>query len=302
MTDYCPNCGEPVQPGDAFCVECGTALDDGGFDTTRDDRRGGADRQDDSEWGESGRGSRRDRGRNIGGQGPEPGRGPDSGAGGSTVPRKGAVETFVQGIRWMIAVPVLLGAFVVYDLLDTVGLSINPLFSPVAFLVGLILWGTAYKYVERFLAGEQVEGSVGEVLDTASSVLGRLLSLVGILIVYVIVVGIGFVLFVLPGIYLGARLSLSFPACVLDRQRAFESLSTSWDVAHGNVLKLVGIFLINAFAAIGVAIFGALLGGPDTIENPLFLALFAPLFALLNGAAQMAFGRVYLENRDAQPA
>lgn len=296
MTRYCPNCGERVMEGDAFCGECGTRLGtDDRQDTDWSEEDAGWDEQDIGRGGQDAGWSEGDTGRG----GSQPGaQGHGTRGSGPHVPRKGALETFTQGLKWIIGLPVLLGAFLVVDLVNVVGETVNPLFSLLGFLLSLVVWGVAYRYAERLLADEPVEGSVDELFDTASDVLGRLLSLVGIFIVYVIVVGIGFLLFILPGIYLGARLILAYPACVLDDQRAFQSLSTSWDVAHGNVLKLVGIFLINVAVVFGVFFVAAIIGGIAALDSPVFLALTAPVTAVFTGAVQMAVGRVYLENRE----
>jgi len=200
----------------------------------------------------------------------------------------------------MISVPILFGAFIFVELFDAIG-EINALFSLLSIPLLLVVDGVAHKYTERLLADESVSGTVAELFDMGSVVLGRLLSLLGVVIIYVVAVAIGLILLIVPGIYLGARLALAFPACVLDEQRAFESLSTSWDVAHGNVLKLVGLFLLFIFAVIGVTLPLVIFEGVDAVdapESPLALVLVAPITALISGAVEMSYARIYLENRE----
>jgi hypothetical protein len=110
-------------------------------------------------------------------------------------------------------------------------------------------------------------------------------------------VGIGLILLIIPGIYIGGRLILAFPACVLDGKGVSDSLSTGWDVGGGNVLKLVGIFLISAVAVVGLQILAGIFGGFSAVNSPVFLLLTAPITGILGGAVQMGVGRVYLENR-----
>lgn len=211
----------------------------------------------------------------------------------------GALATLGQSLRWLLGFPILIAAFLIGDLLTTTQYLVSPALSPVIQIGGailnLVLGGVAYVYVDRELRDEAVAFG-----DAVSEVLGRLLSLLGIFIVYVIAVGIGFLLLVLPGIYLGARLILAFPACVLDEKGISDSLSISWEVANGNVLKLVAIFVLSLLPLFGVFLIGALTGdiqSPEDVQNPTVLALSAPISAIVGGMIEMATARVYLENK-----
>jgi len=314
MASYCPNCGEPVTENDAFCGECGTALDGeegGGGSGWDDSQNSGWDDSQNSGWDNSQNTGRNPQ--NAGWEGGQRGRGqqqqaPPQGAGmqgGADIPRKNAIDTFVQGVKWLVAVPALLGAFIVVDLISSVGGLFTGLLSLVGSILSLLVWGGAYKYTEQFVYSEDVQGGVDEVIDTVSGVTGRLLSLIGIFIVYIVAVSVGFIFLIIPGIYLGARLVLAFPACVLDGEGVTDSLSTSWEVAGDNVLKLVGLGLINIAAAVGVGILtggaAAATGGLSVLETPLTSILLVPVTAILGGAVQMAIARVYLENRKPEP-
>ncbi len=295
---YCTNCGEEVTPDQRFCSYCGEALDE------RETR--GSRRQQTSETS--------DRTPNRGGNWEEEeqpprhqtpaGRQPvgESPPQGPTIPRKNAVDTIVESAGWLFGVPVLIAAFLVVDLLNSVGELLDPVFAaPVqitGLLAGLLVGGVAYIYVEHEVSEEPVEFG-----SAVAEVTGQLLSLIGILLIYFVAVGVGLVFFILPGIYLGARLILAFPACVIDKEGAFESVSTSWDVAGGNVLKLVGIFLLSLVPILLVFLVGFSEAGIDILESPLFILAVAPLSAVVTGIIEMATARVYLENRvPAEPA
>lgn len=320
MVQYCPNCGEPVADRDAFCSECGTSVD------ADDSGSSGWDDSQDSSWGDSQESGRdpqrsgwdnsRDTGRdpqNSGWEGGQGGprrqqQGPPQGAGmqgGAGIPRKGALETFTQGLKWLVAVPALLGAFVVVELLSSLSPFVTGLLSLVGSILSLLLGAVAYKYTEQFVYSGDVQGGVDTVLSTASEVASRLLSLIGIAIIYVIAVFVGLFLLILPGIYLGARLVLAFPACVLDDEGVLDSFSTSWSVASGNILKLVGLGFILILANIGIGIVVSLgvaaAGGLSVLEGPFVSLLLAPVSAVLGGAVQIAIARVYLENRPPKP-
>jgi hypothetical protein len=211
----------------------------------------------------------------------------------------GALATLGQSLRWLLGFPILIAAFLIGDLLSTTQYLVSPALSPVVQIGGailsLVLGGIAYVYVDREVRDEAVAFG-----DAVGEVLGRLLSLLGIFIVYAIAVVIGSILLVLPGIYLGARLILAFPACVLDEKGVSDSLSISWEVADGNVLKLVAIFVLSLLPLFGVFLVGALTGNiqsPEDVQNPTVLALSAPISAIVGGMIEMATARVYLENK-----
>lgn len=269
MSSFCSHCGEPVKAGAAFCGECGNPVS-----PTESRDQNDRDRGSEDQWEESVEHPREDVDR---------------------PPRLGAVDTVKESFSWLQTVPLLIGAFVVVELLNAIG-EISFIFSLLGLLLGLVVWGATYRYAERFVRGESVRGDFDEIRATAESVTGNLLSLLGIFIIFSVTVFIGLLLLILPGIYLGARLILAFPACVLDDRKAFESLSTSWDVTQGNVAKLVGIFLIWFFAAFGIGVILATLSGGGVLVA---LLIAAPLVAVLAGTMQLAIGRVYLENRPA---
>lgn len=205
------------------------------------------------------------------------------------IPRRTAIETLRESVGWLVASPALLAAFIVVDAFGVVAEFTSPILSIVAALIGLFVGGIAYVYADAFLSGEST--TIGR---AAGPVLDRFISLVGVFIIYLIVVAIGFLLLIIPGIYLGARLILAFPACILDDSGTFDSLSQSWRVAHGNLLKLVGIFLLLFFAMFGYFLLGGLVFG---LMHPLFVVLSIPVTAALTGIVELAIARVYLENR-----
>lgn len=308
---YCTNCGEEVTPDQRFCSYCGEALseretrdtrsrrEDSGQDRAGEHSHGGqADRDD--EWGETTEPRYGTEEQAGGGQSP---RQPDhrgQEASDQLVARKNALETIIDSARWLFGVPVLIVAFFVVDLINSTAELLDPLFAAplqlTGLVLGLVVGGVAYVYVDY----EFREGTV-EFGEALSEVAEQLLSLVGVFLIYIVVVTLGLVFFILPGIYLGARLILAFPACILDKYNTFESISVSWDVADGNVLKLIGIFLLSIIPILLVFLVGFDEAGLAILENPLFLLLVAPVSAIITGIIEMATARVYLENRAPQP-
>ncbi len=93
---------------------------------------------------------------------------------------------------------------------------------------------------------------------------GRYVYALAAAIVTGIIVGIGFILLIIPGIYLLIRLTLAVPSVVLENRGPIEGIKRSWDLTKGNwwnifvVLLVVGIVVLVIQTA--VTIFSTVLG------------------------------------------
>lgn len=295
MTDSCPRCGEPVEDPDAFCGECGADLgsDPGPASPTERTDAGGQTARD----------------------------GSDQTAG---PVRRSAAETCGQALDWLSELPVLVGTFAVValagsldtavadvlastDVAESTSTVVTAGFTLVEIALFLIAGGVAHVYADRLTAGERVRGGIDELRSTAVDVSGKLISLFGVFVVYSVAVAIG-ALLVLPGLYLALRLALAFPACVLDDQGIRESISTSWDTARGNLLKLAGIVALVFVGLLAALLVSVTLLAAVALAIPvgaLVLAVgqlvVAALVGVVVGTLQLSLGRVYVENRDAEP-
>ena len=204
--------------------------------------------------------------------------------------RKNSVDTMAEAFEWLKRNPELILLFLVVGLVD--GLEeVSFLFG----LLGSLLLVVADAIAHRFAYAEAKNGATS-IGDEIEHVLGRLLSLVGATLIYFVAVALGLVLLILPGIYLAIRLSLAFPAIVIDDENAFDGLATSWNVAEGNLLKLLGIsllaFVVIFSTTLVVAIFGTL------FESVALIAIVsAVITAVVSPIVQLSYARVYLENR-----
>lgn len=206
--------------------------------------------------------------------------------------RKGALDTMSEALEWLTRNPALILAFLVVGLLDGLGEVSAPL-SLLAFLLLIAVDGVAHR-----IAFAEARGSSTTIGDEVGPVLGRYLSLLGAWILYSIAVVVGLLLLIVPGVYLGLRLSLAFPAIVIDDEGAIEGARTSWDVAQGNLLKLLGISVLAVIVALSTLIAAGIVTALfDSIAALVLIS--AVLTAILSPIVQMAYARVYLENRDA---
>lgn len=215
------------------------------------------------------------------------------------VERQNAVSTLLTALGWLTDYPALVGLFLLLAVLNA-GVQLVPLAGLLGTLAGLVCSAVAHLYAADIVADRQP--ALGDHVGTA---VRRLLSLVGIALATAVAVGIGTLLLVLPGIYLAVRLSLAPVACVVDGEGAVDSLSTSWTVAEGNLLKLFGITLATGLVSIAALAAVAVAGGfvepiLQQDRRALFTVLLvaSPVSAVVNPVSQLAHARVYLENRD----
>lgn len=214
----------------------------------------------------------------------------DFGTAGST--RSSATEILQQSFQWLTGSPQLLGALVVVELVLFISV-VHWSLSLVYVLLNIFVGGAACIYAERELEMRSMDSEAVELpLATAlREVAPRILALVAIYIVYFIALVVGLVLLIAPGIYLGARLGLAFPACILDGKSPAESLSTSWRLAESSILELAtvlvltGVVLLIVNALVSVALIGFLIA--------------IPAAALASGVLFLSFGTVYCEARTA---
>jgi hypothetical protein len=211
------------------------------------------------------------------------------------VPRKNALSTLAQSLRWLVGLPVLLAAFLLTRLLGSLSSFLDPLFGlvflPLNIVLSFGLWGLAYVYADR-----QIREAEGTFRDAVRAVLDRIGPLIVLAVFYGVLVLLGLVALVLPGIYVATRLALAFPACVLDNQGVSESLSTGWETADGNLAKIFGILLVASVLTLPIVVAGAT-GNLDIVNSAAFELATVPVSAVLGAVSQLAIGRVYLENR-----
>lgn len=184
MPEHCPNCGEEVMQGASFCSHCGediTPQQSAAGGTAGNDHATG---QQEAGWGESH-------------QQQQTHRGPQ-------VPRKNAIDTLSQAFSWLTSEPALIGLFLVGGLISGVVQVVAPALNFFGIIINSVVGAVAFIAAERKLQNSQFD-----VMAAIQRAIGRLLSLVVIAIGYAIAVGIGLVLLVIPGIYLGVRLSLA---------------------------------------------------------------------------------------------
>jgi hypothetical protein len=219
-----------------------------------------------------------------------------------TLERQNAVTTLQTAAGWLRETPALVGLFFVLALLNATG-QLTGLVSILGSLTGSLL-GLVFAGIAHVVAADRVADRAPDLAENAEAVVRRLLALVAIAIVAGILTFVATLFFIIPGIYVSLRLSLAPAACIIDDMTIGDSLSESWEVAQGNLLKLLGIELATGLVSVSVlAVLVVATGSGAALTEPGNTALFVPFLllspvtAIVAPITQLAIARVYLENR-----
>lgn len=189
-------------------------------------------------------------------------------------------------VSWMFPMPAQPDLTAPPDVLLSYLLSLLGVLLATAFLSILIGWiintiasGMAVKVASDILQKRNVD--LSETLNYTAS---RLPSLLVAGIITGLLIAIGLICLVVPGIILAIMFSLIVPAIVIERTDALESLSRSRRLVGGRWLKTFGLLLvIYIIIIIAGLIFGAissLFGPADWIISSFLTALVSPILPI----------------------
>ena len=135
------------------------------------------------------------------------------------------------------------------------------------------------------MASEQItkgEASLGASIRFAVS---KLLSIWAVSIIVGIIVVLGIIALIIPGIILAIMYSLALPVLLIEKKGVFESMSRSRQLVSHRWGKTFGTFLLlGIIVIIASLIFGAItapFGIAGIIINGILSALYRPLFPIL---------------------
>jgi hypothetical protein len=141
------------------------------------------------------------------------------------------------------------------------------------------LAGAVVKIVEDVEADGVVDASVGELFGLVAP---RLFSLFLLSLVVGILVGIGFILFIIPGIILTLMWIVSTPSMMVEGKGVFDSMSRSSELTKENRMRILGVGILLIVAYIVVALIIAL------------LAAITPILGIIGGIALLVAVYPYL--------
>ena len=166
--------------------------------------------------------------------------------------------------------PSFLGALVLLIALISI---VTVVFSPIA-------QGTAIK-----LASEQIEKGHAEIGTSVRFAVSKLLWIWALSIVVGVIVILGFIALIVPGIILAIMFSLAFPVLLIENKGVLESMGRSRELVSHRWLKTFATFLVlaivNIVASAIVSAISGLLGVAGPIVNGFLSAFYQPLFPIL---------------------
>lgn len=159
------------------------------------------------------------------------------------------------GTVWVVALILLIPAAIIVALLGDGGLG-GLLGQIIQMVATAWLLGSIIRIVQDVEEDGQIDWSVGDVLG---SVTGRLISIILLQIVVGILVVIGLVFLIVPGVILALMWSVSMPSLVVEDKGVFDSMSRSSELTKDNRMRILGVVLVVLAIYIVIAIVGALL-------------------------------------------
>lgn len=123
------------------------------------------------------------------------------------------------------------------------GVSIAALL--IAAAIGVIIWAILQAAMLRGAA----QATIGDPVDVEASYrwgLARFGSVLLVAILVGIVVGVGFLLLIIPGFIFLVFLSVSEPALIVENRRGTEAMSRSWNLVRGHFWHALVVILVAA--------------------------------------------------------
>lgn len=104
-----------------------------------------------------------------------------------------------------------------------------------------VLFTVTLKHISLAQQSDSGEVDISNILDDA---LPLFLSVVGLYLLLIFVVGFSFMLFVIPGIYVGIRFFVSPAVLILEDRNPMEALIRSWQLTKGYWWFTFGVYLV----------------------------------------------------------
>ena len=120
----------------------------------------------------------------------------------------------------------------------------------IAHQIGFVVASAAATIV----AAEAYAGMSSDWRQSTAAGLRRIVPIIVVTVVAAVLIGIGAVLILIPGIFLAASFAVATPALMIERAGPIESLKRSWHLATGERWRIIGAGL--SMIIIGIVVFG----------------------------------------------
>lgn len=157
------------------------------------------------------------------------------------------------GTVWVVALILLVPMAILNAIAADSGWFLNLIASIYQIVASVWLAGTMVKIVEDVEADGVVDASVGELFGLVAP---RLVALFLLSIVVGVLVALGFVFFIIPGIILTLMWIVSTPAMMVENKGVFDSMGRSSELTKGNRWRIlgVGVLLVVAYFVLALII------------------------------------------------
>ena len=175
--------------------------------------------------------------------------------------------------------------FVVTGILTDVLIAAAPVLFLLALVISLVattlFTGMVVELVADIQDGRR-DATVGQLLGAVRPVLG---SLIWVGIVAGVAIGIGFILIIVPGLFLITIWAVFAPVIVLERPSGLGALGRSRELVHGNGWQVFGVIVVlvigvDIVAAVIEGVGGSAGTGVGIVVRVIVSILAAPLAAL----------------------
>ncbi|MBU6337985.1 MAG: glycerophosphoryl diester phosphodiesterase membrane domain-containing protein [Acidobacteria bacterium] len=141
---------------------------------------------------------------------------------------------------WVIAL-ILIVPVAILGYFATKSMIINIIYAIAALVVSLYLQGVLSRIVQDVREDGKVDWSVGELLKSINP---KLLPLLGLSIVVGILVTIGLIFFIIPGVILALMWLVAVPVMIIEDKGVFDSMSRSGELTKSNRWRLLGLIIV----------------------------------------------------------
>jgi hypothetical protein len=144
--------------------------------------------------------------------------------------------------------------------------------SLIAALIGVIIWAILQAAILRAAA----LATIGDPVDIEASYrwgFRRFGSVLLVAILVGLVVAVGLILFIIPGIAFLTFLSVAIPALVIENRRGTEAMGRSWNLVSGHFWHVLGVIVVAAIITGVVSSLISALGGSNWFLRWIFQAI-----------------------------
>jgi hypothetical protein len=149
----------------------------------------------------------------------------------------------------------------------------------ISWLFGSIADGTTIK-----LSSEALQRGQADLRGSLSFTVSKLLSILAVGLITGIIIGLGFIALIVPGIILAIMFSLALPSVIIENSGVLDSLGRSRKLVGNRWLKSFALYLVLITIIAVIALIASLISAPfgaaSTVVSSLLSAFYLPIFPI----------------------